>query len=281
MVVLRRIFTRGAIAAAALAAALAATGAARAQSAPAGGGAWWRPAQTDTWQIQLQGTLDVGVPAKVYDVDLFNTPTTTLNVLKSQGKRVVCYFSAGSSEAFRPDFGRFQPSDMGNPLKGWEGERWLDVRSANVRAVMLARFDLAASKGCDAVDPDNVDGFDPGNDSGFDFTEADQLDYDRFLAAQAHARGMGVGLKNDLGQIDDLAPFYDFAVNEQCHVLKECVQYRRFSARQKAVFNIEYAERLRSPGPRRDALCRASARQKIRTLVLPLALDGSFRFACD
>jgi hypothetical protein len=40
---------------------------------------------------------------------------------------------------------------------------------------MSTRLALASSKGCDGVDPDNVDGYD--NDSGFDLTPSTALDY--------------------------------------------------------------------------------------------------------
>ena len=42
------------------------------------------------------------------------------------------------------------------------------------------RLDLAAAKGCDAVDPDNVDGY--ANPTGFDLTGDDQLAFNRWLA---------------------------------------------------------------------------------------------------
>jgi len=48
---------------------------------------------------------------------------------------------------------------MGNGLTGWKGERWLNISSANVRSIMTARIQLAAQKGCDGIDPDNVDGY--------------------------------------------------------------------------------------------------------------------------
>jgi hypothetical protein len=36
----------------------------------------------------------------------------------------------------------------------------------------------------------------------------------RWIASEAHARGMGAGLKNDLGQISALVIDFDFFVNE-------------------------------------------------------------------
>lgn len=42
---------------------------------------------------------------------------------------------------------------------------------------MQARLDLAVQKGCDGVEPDNVDGYQ--NNSGFPLTAQDQLAYNR------------------------------------------------------------------------------------------------------
>jgi hypothetical protein len=36
----------------------------------------------------------------MYDVDLFDTPKATIQLLQSQGKKVVYYFSAGSFEGW-------------------------------------------------------------------------------------------------------------------------------------------------------------------------------------
>lgn len=75
----------------------------------------------------------------------------------------------------------------------------MDTRDATVRNIMKARLDMASSKGCDGVDPDNMDGY--TNDPGFPLTYATQLNYNRFIAAEAHARSLSVGLKNDLEQV--------------------------------------------------------------------------------
>jgi hypothetical protein len=216
---------------------------------------------------------------KAYDLDLFDTSAATIGTLRAQGSRVICYFSAGSSEDWRGDFSRFLPADMGSNLDGWPGERWLDTRSANVRAIMASRMDLAVSKGCDAVDPDNVDGY--SNATGHPLTAATQLDYNRWLAEQAHARGLAVGLKNDVDQLAQLAASHDFAVNEQCHQYSECAGYSAFVSLGKPVFNIEYASKyVNNTNGARDALCAASAALGISTQVLPLALDGKFRLTC-
>lgn len=240
----------------------------------------WVPAVSDTWQWQLSGALNTRYAVKVYDIDLFNTPQTTIAALKAQGKRVVCYFSAGSSEDWRPDFKDFLASDMGASLDGWDGERWLDTRSANVRSIMQKRLDLAKAKGCDGVEPDNVDAY--THDTDFPLDAANQLDYNRFLAVEAHARGLRVGLKNDIDQVSQLAADFDFAVNEQCFQYKECAVYAAFTSQGKPVFSAEYAERYQNnTNGARTTLCQLARGANIRTLVLSEDLDDSLRYSCD
>ena len=117
---------------------------------------------------------------------------------------------------------------------------------------MAARLDLAVSKGCDGVEPDNVDGY--ANDSGFPLTGDDQLRYNRWLARQAHQRGLSVGLKNDLGQVADLVDDFDWALNEQCFQYDECDQLLLFFAKNKAVFGVEYQGRPEDFCPRANSM---------------------------
>jgi hypothetical protein len=240
----------------------------------------WAPSLNDTWQWQLAGQINTAYDATVYDIDLFDAPATVIDALHAQGRRVVCYFSAGSSEDWRPDFRRFDDSDIGHPLEEWRGERWLDTRSLNVRGILRGRLDLARSKGCDGVEPDNIDAY--LQHSGFELDAATQLDFNRFLAAEAHGRGLAAGLKNDLDQIPELVTDFDFAVNEQCFEYAECEPYADFVTAGKPVFNAEYAEHywLNEHGER-DALCRSARAAGIQTLVLPRGLDDSLRLACD
>ena len=229
-----------------------------------------------TWQWQLQGNVDTSHDVDVYDVDLFDVPDAVLDELRSDGRVVVCYFSAGSYEEWRDDVERFASADLGSTLDGWDDERWLDTRSPTVRAVMERRLDVAAERGCDGVEPDNVTAY--SNDTGFDLTVDDQLDFNLFLADAAHERGLLVGLKNALDLIPDLVDHFDFAVNEQCHEYDECDAYGPFNEQDKAVFNAEYDQRFVDDP---DGVCARSRDLGLRTLVLPLDLDGSFRIGCD
>ncbi len=239
---------------------------------------YWRPKLSDTWQWQLSGDLNISYAATVYDVDLFDTPVNMIRTLQAAGKKVICYFSAGSSEDWRQDFDLFLPSDMGGNLDQWAGERWLDTRSANVRRIISARLALAVQKGCNGVEPDNVDAY--ANKSGLPLSKHTQLEYNRFLAAEAHRLGLSIGLKNSIEQLDELVTYFDFAINEQCHEYQECSAYQVFIKQGKPVFNAEYNVAYHNNSKMLATLCAASRGSGIHTLVLPLELDDSFRLDC-
>lgn len=213
----------------------------------------WSPAPATSWQWQLTGTIDTSVDVAMYDVDLFDAPDDVLDELHADGRVVICYFSAGSYEDWRPDAAAFPASAIGRRLDGWEGEWWLDVRDATVRDVMAARLDLALERGCDGVEPDNVDGY--TNRPGFPFTDVDQLDFNRFLADEAHARGLSVGLKNDLDQVTALLPWFDWALNESCAEYDECALLAQFTDAEKAAFHVEYVDDWGDAGALASEVC--------------------------
>jgi len=99
---------------------------------------------------------------------------------------------------------------------------------------------ISKSKGCDAVDPDNVNGF--GNDTGFSLSKADVVDYLKFLAEAAHSLGMAIGLKNAGDIVPQLVDQFHFAVNPQCHNYSECGLTRPFITAGNPVFHTEYPD---------------------------------------
>lgn len=198
----------------------------------------WVPAIDTSWQWQLQDPIDSSFDVDMYDIDGFDVPRGVVNGLHDDGSVVVCYISAGSWERWRPDAGRFPERVLGRS-NGWPGERWLDVRRlAVLRPIMERRLDMCARKGFDAVEFDNVDGY--ANNTGLPLAGADQLRYNVFLANAAHRRGLSALLKNDLGQIRALLPYFDAALNEQCHQYEECGRLDAFVEAGKAVFGVEY-----------------------------------------
>jgi endo-alpha-1,4-polygalactosaminidase (GH114 family) len=213
-----------------------------ASSAPTtGSGSYWKPSAGTNWQIQLTGAVtDTSPTSEIYDIDLFDNDATSISNLKAANKKVICYFSAGSYEDWRPDAASFQASDKGSAMDGWAGEWWLNTNSANVRTIMTARIEQAKTRGCDGVDPDNVDGYD--NTNGVGLTEADAVDYLTFLADAAHSRGLSIGLKNAGGLVAKTLDIMEWQVNEQCVEYGECDLFQPFITAGKPVFHIEYPD---------------------------------------
>ena len=227
----------------------------------------WHPKLHSRWQYQLQavrghastGGINVtlsgprkrggaDVSPKVWDIDLFvdhvvSGNDTTLNTgavdaIHARGGHVICYVDAGTWENWRADAGRFPASVLGRH-NGWPGERWLDIRQlSTLRPIMSARVRKCQKAGFDGVEFDNVDGY--TNPTGFPLTGHDQLRYDMYLANLAHRHGLSVALKNDVGQLKRLKPYFDYSINEQCMQYHECAGLARWTASGKAVYEVEY-----------------------------------------
>jgi hypothetical protein len=239
---------------------------------------YYHPTLKDVWQYQLTEDLNLSTNATIYDIDLFETSKEKINQLHQKGLKVICYFSAGSSENWRSDFNKFKSEEIGKSLDGWEGENWIDIRSNNVREIMKARLDIAKEKECDGVEADNVDGY--SNDTGFNLTSKDQLEYNRFLAKEAHLRGLSIGLKNDLKQVNDLVDDFDFSINEQCFKFNECDLLKPFILKEKPVFNVEYNSKYLQQDEM-VKLCNKSKQLKFNTNILPKELNGKWRYNCS
>ena len=243
-------------------------------------GSWYKPDINSSWQWQLKGDINSSYSVDIYDIDLFDANKSFIDSLHKDGKKVICYFSAGSYENWRSDKEAFALEVLGNTLDGWPDERWLDISNEKIAPVMRARLDLAKEKQCDGVEPDNMDGY--TNSNGFALSAQEQLAYNKFIANEAHKRGLSVGLKNDLNQIIELEKYFDFSVNEQCHEFNECDKLQAFIDAKKPVFNAEYLNvYVNNTNNKRDDLCTQAQISKFQTLVLPLYLDDSFRYSCD
>jgi hypothetical protein len=226
-----------------------------------------------TWQWELRAPPEAPyLRVGMYDVDGQETPARTVRALHRRGTRATCYLSAGSWERWRPDAKRFPKRLLGRPLAGWPGERWVDVGHLKgpLARILRGRLDVCARKGFDAVEPDNLDAFEQR--TGFGVTAREQLAFNRWLAREAHRRGMAVWLKNDPDQAASLAPAFDGALVEQCVQYRECRRFRPFAARGKPVLDVEYRGRLAT-------VCRATRPLGIRALRKHLDL-GPWRRAC-
>jgi hypothetical protein len=225
-----------------------------------------------TWQLQLSGKVDTGVHARVFDIDLLTNARAVVRELRRKHRKVICYFSAGTNESFRSPGQQFPPHTRGEPLADYPDEQWLDIRRiGELKPLIERRLDRCKRNGFVGADFDNVDGY--ANRTGFPLTAADQLRFNRFLARAAHARGLAAGLKNDIGQVPELAPSFDFAVNEQCFQYHECgVLQRHFTRRGKPVFHVEYHLKPRQFCPRARKLGFSSLFKRLDL--------GAYRRAC-
>lgn len=199
----------------------------------------WIPAAGESYQIQYDGKLDTGIDAGIYDLDMFDTPASTVASLHHMGRRVVCYVDVGTWENWRPDAKKFPKSVLGNKDGHWKGERWLDVRARSIlEPIMANRLDLCKKKGFDGVDPDNLDGYQ--NHTGFPLTYSEQLAYDTWVAKAAHDRGLTAAQKGDDGQVKDLVKVFDFAVVEQCFSQGWCKKFDLYTSTNRLVVDVEY-----------------------------------------
>lgn len=233
---------------------------------------WYSPDPSNSWHWQLTGTINTEIDVDIYGIDLVESSEALIDELHSKNKKVICYFSAGSWENYRDDAQQFPDEVLGEQLDGWPDEKWLDIsKYKQFSHIMENRLDLAKRKNCDAVEPDNIDAYQ--NKTGLDISYADQLTYNKWLAEQAHQRGLGIALKNDLEQVKDLVNHFDFAINEQCFQYQECDLLEPFIKQGKAVFGVEYELE-------KSEFCSKARDMNFRWLKMDYDLDGD-RDSCD
>ncbi len=238
----------------------------------------WEPAVGSRWQYQLQvrkafadtGGIDVDlctipwsggdcVRPDVFDIDLYDLDGVTPNkraveAIHARDAHAICYVDAGSIETYRPDYHRFVRFDrrcggclIGEPFSQiFNDENWANLSNGRGQRDFMVRMMGARVRTCadadfDAVEYDVVDGYaSSSGTTGWNITSEMQLTYNRALAEIAHRHGLSAGLKNDLGQINQLIGSFDFAINEQCFQYDECGELQAFIEAGKAVFQVEY-----------------------------------------
>jgi len=83
---------------------------------------------------------------------------------------------------------------------------------------------------------------------------------------------LSVALKNDLDQVNDLLPYFDWALDEQCFQYTECNKLLPFIQNGKAVMEVEYNLKPANFCPKANAL-------NFNSLKKHLGL-GPWRVAC-
>jgi hypothetical protein len=214
--------------------------------------------------VNVSGTPFTGgaaVHPTVFDIDfqtdgactggtITHDNTAAVAAIHANGGRAICYIDAGGAETFRPDYGQYAAFNtncngclFGRPIGGFRNEFWLNINNnMGQRTFILgeisARLDHCRQDGFDGVEMDVVDAW--SNRTGLTISGDTQLLFNTALANLAHSKGFTVALKNDVEQIPDLAPYFDYAINEQCEQYSECGNYTTFVNAGKAVFQVEY-----------------------------------------
>jgi hypothetical protein len=205
-------------------------------------GTWWKPVAGLSWQWQIGGgTIDPTLAVDVFDID-WEEDASVVSQLHQAGKKVICYVSVGSWEDWRPDASAFPAAVLGKDYPGWPGEKFVDIRAQALRDIMAKRLDVCKSKGFDAVEPDNMDVF--SDDSGFPLTQADGVDYAKWLATECHARGMGIVQKNASEITASIQSVYDGALTEDCYHDNWCADMQPYIDANKPVFACEYTNSI-------------------------------------
>ncbi|KAK7967221.1 uncharacterized protein PG986_001498 [Apiospora aurea] len=203
------------------------------------------------WQIEISNPIKVSgsnavapVDARVWDVDMFDSiqgdaSSNVIAKLRAAQRSsvgdifVICYFNGGGLNPTDPDIKQFAETDILGTIPGWEDEHYVDVASSAVIELMKQRIDAGVAGGCDAFDPDNIDGYlqpsqvrrKTGDKRAL--TQADYYGYVRALADHTHAAGKLLGQKNapELLALGDGTGrgvlrdgLVDFAVTEGCAV---------------------------------------------------------------
>jgi hypothetical protein len=215
--------------------------------------------------VNITGTPFTGgaaVAPTVFDID-FQTDgactggtitqenTAAVNAIHAKGAKAICYIDAGGGESFRPDFAAYNAFNnncggclFGRPIGGFRDEFWLNINNDQGQRTFIlnqisARLDRCVANHFDGVEMDVIDAY--SNNTGLTISPDTQLLFNTALANLAHSKGLTVALKNDVEQVPDLAPYFDYAINEQCQQYNECGNYSTyFASANKAVFQVEY-----------------------------------------
>ncbi|GGL81601.1 endo alpha-1,4 polygalactosaminidase [Deinococcus aerolatus] len=204
------------------------------------------------WQIgaSSDSAIRVASDVKLIDIDGFTASAAKVAELKKQGLYTVCYIDAGSYEPGRPDSGRYPSYLKIQQDPDWPAEYFLDVtdvfRPNSVLAGILTdRMKMCRDKGFDALEPDNLQNDE--NVRGGRITTQQQIDFNGWIADQAHLHGLAVFQKNGPDKIllrdrtgKMMVDKFDGILNEECQQFGECGPLAEYTRRGKLALNVEY-----------------------------------------
>ncbi|WP_225429866.1 endo alpha-1,4 polygalactosaminidase [Deinococcus detaillensis] len=232
------------------------------------------------WQIGAGSEANITVPTavKLIDVDGFNTSAAKVAQLNAQGLYTVCYLDVGSYEPGRPDSAQYPAYLKVQQDPDWPAEYFLDVTdvfkpNSALAAILKKRFQMCKDKGFAAIEPDNLQNDE--NVKGGKITTQQQIDFNGWVADQAHAYGLAVFQKNGPDKIllkdrtgKMMVDKFDGILNEQCQEQGECSALAEYTKRGKLALNAEYKAGLTLD-------CALSDRLKINSIKRDLDLRGA------
>jgi hypothetical protein len=201
------------------------------------------PPANGTFDYQIGGAYTPAAGVATVDRDRGASPVS--------GKYNICYLNAFQTQPEEASFWTGQHPDLllkdrnGRPVMDpdWPGEMLLDTSTDAKRTAIAAIenqwIDGCASKGFQAIEPDNLDTF---TRSGRRLTQANNVAMATLLATHAHGTGLAIAQKNttELGGTGRSQVGFDFAIAEECQAFNECGEYTGpYGAK---VFEIEYVD---------------------------------------
>ncbi len=225
-------------------------------SSGSSGGALTLPTPHARFDYQISEPYAPAADVAIVDRDWSASPVS--------GKYNICYVNAFQTQPEDFDFWTKSHPDLVLKKDGaWVvDEEWnelvLDVSSAAKRTAIMAIvgpwIDQCASKGFDAVEPDNLNSWE--RSQGL-LTMADDVELAKLLAARAHARGLAIAQKNTSEMVSYRSAIgFDFAIVEECQPYGDCQPFDDTYGHRW--FEIEYTDEGTDGGIRNfTAACNA------------------------
>jgi hypothetical protein len=182
-------------------------------------------------------------------LDGFDASKSNVDEWKKKGYHVGAYISTGSWEKWRPDANDFPKQTIGKNYDGWPGEKWLEIKYwQDLKSVMSKRFQMVKDKGFELIECDNCE---VGSRSVQVKDKAEQKElsiaYHKWLAAEAHGKGLNIAWKNTLNLIKDIVDDFDACFNEEAMNYNETEELKRFTQENKPVWVFEYKKPSKPP----------------------------------
>lgn len=244
---------------------------------------WYKPTPRTTfdWDLRSDIPSNFSYNSTIVDIDAFDNDKSFVENLHAQGKKVFAYVSVGSWEDWRPDKNDFPLEVIGNSYPGWDGEKFLNIKNIEaLKPVMRARLDMIKSKGFDGIEPDNIDlNSWTADELGFEISGQDVITYCKWLAQEAHNRGLSIGQKNATDLAEDLVGTMDWILLEDAFYEDFYLEAKTYINHNKAVFATEYTDNTDAL-MFEEVICPKAANIRYTAILKHRELDG-FTASCN